>query len=153
MLSHSVVSDSATALEYCLPGSCVHRILQARIREWVAMPSSRGSSQSRDWIQVSHIACGFYTDWATREYWGTRAMKDLLSYYLWCKSSRSKAWPFVLTMEHVPRLIRLNQTQQDPRKIFTQWGSIREVEWTIEKHQNQIKSSSKYQLWCLLSAC
>ena len=31
-----------------LPGSSVHRILQARILEWVAMPSSRGSSQLRD---------------------------------------------------------------------------------------------------------
>ena len=32
------------------------RILQARIVKWVAMPSSRGSSQPRDWSQVSHIA-------------------------------------------------------------------------------------------------
>ena len=31
-----------------LPGFSVHRILQARILEWAAMPSSRGSSQSRD---------------------------------------------------------------------------------------------------------
>ena len=30
-----------------LPGSSVHGILQARILEWVAMPSSRGSSQPR----------------------------------------------------------------------------------------------------------
>ena len=30
------------------PGSSVHGILQARILEWVAMPSSRGSSQPRD---------------------------------------------------------------------------------------------------------
>ena len=30
------------------PGSSAHGILQARILEWVAMPSSRGSSQPRD---------------------------------------------------------------------------------------------------------
>ena len=42
-------------------------ILQARIIEWVAMPSSRGSSQPRDWIQVSRVAGGFFTNWATRE--------------------------------------------------------------------------------------
>ena len=30
------------------PGSSVHGILQARILEWVAMPSSSGSSQPRD---------------------------------------------------------------------------------------------------------
>ena len=34
-------------------GSSLHGILQARILEWVAMPSSRGSSQPRDRIQVS----------------------------------------------------------------------------------------------------
>ena len=36
-------------------------ILQARILEWVAMPSSRGSSQPQDWTQVSCIAHGFFT--------------------------------------------------------------------------------------------
>ena len=30
------------------PGSSVHGILQARILQWVAMPSSRESSQPRD---------------------------------------------------------------------------------------------------------
>ena len=48
------------------PGSSVHEILQPRILEWVAMPS-RGSSQSRDRTQVSHIAGRFFTVWATRE--------------------------------------------------------------------------------------
>ena len=48
----------AKLLESCLilchpmfcksPGSSVPGILQARIVEWVAMPSSRGSTQSRD---------------------------------------------------------------------------------------------------------
>ena len=36
-------------------------ILQERILEWVAMPSSRGSSQPRDWTQVSpHCRQIFY---------------------------------------------------------------------------------------------
>jgi len=39
------------------PGSSVHGILQARILEWVAMPSSRGSSQSRDRTHFSYISC------------------------------------------------------------------------------------------------
>ena len=42
-------------------------ILQARILEGVAMPSSRGSSQSRDQTQVFHIAGRFFTVWSTRE--------------------------------------------------------------------------------------
>ena len=45
----------------------VHGILQARVLEWVAIPFSRGSSQSRDRTQVSCIADGFFTNWAIRE--------------------------------------------------------------------------------------
>ena len=39
------------------PCSSVHGILQVRIREWVAMPSSRGSSPPRDLTHVSYISC------------------------------------------------------------------------------------------------
>ena len=42
-------------------------ILQTRILEWVAILFSRGSSQPRDWTQVSHVAGWFFTLWATRE--------------------------------------------------------------------------------------
>ena len=42
-------------------GSSVHGILQARILEWVAMPFSRGSSQSRDGTRVSCTGGGFST--------------------------------------------------------------------------------------------
>ena len=49
-----------------LPGSAMG-ILQARILEWVVMPSSRGSSQPRYQTQVSRIAGRFFTIWATRE--------------------------------------------------------------------------------------
>ena len=45
----------------------VHGILQARILEWVAYPFSSRSSQPRDPTQVSHIAGGVFTSWATRE--------------------------------------------------------------------------------------
>ena len=41
-------------------------ILQARMLEWVVMPSSRGSSQHRDRTQISHIEGRFFTLWATR---------------------------------------------------------------------------------------
>ena len=49
------------------PGSSVHGILQARILEWVAISFSRGSSQPRDWTQLSHTAGRLFTHWATRE--------------------------------------------------------------------------------------
>ena len=49
------------------PGSSVRGILQARILEWVAMPSSRELSQTRDQTQVSRIAGRFFIAWAIRE--------------------------------------------------------------------------------------
>ena len=47
-----------------LPDSSVHGIFQARILEWVAMLSSRGSSRPRDWTHLSWVFCiasGFFT--------------------------------------------------------------------------------------------
>ena len=43
------------------PGSSVQQILQTRTLEWVATPSSRGSSQPRDQTQVSLTAGIFFT--------------------------------------------------------------------------------------------
>ena len=44
-------------MDYSLPGSSVHAILQARILEWVAVSYSRGSSWPRDHIHVSCVSC------------------------------------------------------------------------------------------------
>ena len=47
-----------------LTGFSVHGILQARILEWVAMPSSSGSSSPRDQTCISCYSCiagGFFT--------------------------------------------------------------------------------------------
>ena len=38
---------------YSLPGSSVHEIIQAKVLEWVAMPSSKESSQPRDQTHIS----------------------------------------------------------------------------------------------------
>ena len=42
-------------MDYSPPGFSVHGILQARILEWVAISSSRGSSQPRDQSCVSYL--------------------------------------------------------------------------------------------------
>ena len=55
-------------MDYILPGSSVHGILQARTLEWVAISFSRGSSQPRNQTRVSCIAGRFFTNWAMREY-------------------------------------------------------------------------------------
>ena len=47
---------------FVIPWTVAHQaplsmgILQARILEWVTMPSSRGSSQPRDWTHVSYVS-------------------------------------------------------------------------------------------------
>ena len=43
-------------MDCSLPGSSVCGLLQARILECVAISSSRGSSQPRDWTQVSYVS-------------------------------------------------------------------------------------------------
>ena len=45
------------SMDCSLPGFSVHGILQARTLEWVAMPSSRGSSLSSDQTCISHVSC------------------------------------------------------------------------------------------------
>ena len=52
------------AMDCSPPGSFVHRILQARILEWTAVPSSRGSPRPRDRTHISYSSCaagGFFT--------------------------------------------------------------------------------------------
>ena len=63
-----VVKVTQSCLTLCDPMDyTAHGILQARILEWVAFPFSRGSSQTRNWAQVSHIAGRFFTSWAISE--------------------------------------------------------------------------------------
>ena len=54
-------------VDYSPPGSSIHGISQARILGWVAISSSRRSSQSRDQIQVSWIGRWILYHWATKE--------------------------------------------------------------------------------------
>ena len=56
-----------------LPSFFVHGVLQARILEWVVIPSPGESSRPRDWTHVSCIASitgRFFTGWATRDAYG-----------------------------------------------------------------------------------
>ena len=71
---HNIMSEVAQScptlcdpMDYSLPGSSVHGIFQAIVLEWIAISFSRGSSQPRDWTQVSRIVDRCFTIWATRE--------------------------------------------------------------------------------------
>ena len=59
LLSHVQLSATPWTVAHLAPLSM--EILQARILEWVAMPSSRGSSQPMDRTQVSCIAGRSFT--------------------------------------------------------------------------------------------
>ena len=50
-------------MDHSLPGSSVHGILQARILEWVAMPSSRGTTprMEHESFMSPTLADGFFT--------------------------------------------------------------------------------------------
>ena len=79
-----LVDQSCLALwdpmDYSSPGPFAHGIFQARILDWVAISSSRGSSQPRDWNFVSCIAGGFFTCWAIRETWYTHISRHQVAH-------------------------------------------------------------------------
>ena len=51
------VSDSLHPMDCSPPGFSVHGIFQARILDWVAVPSSRGSSPPRNQTRISWVSC------------------------------------------------------------------------------------------------
>ena len=63
--SRSVVSDSLQPHGLCNPWNSPGQSTGVGICS--SIPFSRGSSQPRDQTQVFHIACRFFTIWATRE--------------------------------------------------------------------------------------
>ena len=84
----------------------IHGILQARILDWVAFPCCRGSSQSKNQIQVSHTAGG-----PTAEPQGNPRIMEWVAYPF----SSGSSWP-------------RNQTgvSRTAGRFFTNWA-IREA--------------------------
>ena len=85
-------------VDWSLPGSSVHGILQARLLEWVAIPFSRGSSRPKD---RTHIPCISHTGRQILYHWQTREMdliclkeKEAWTWWQLCKASGRKVRPF-----------------------------------------------------------
>ena len=63
LIRHRVYKYAQSCVTVCDPMHCGppsssgHGSLQARILEWVALPSSRGSSQPRDQTHISYFFC------------------------------------------------------------------------------------------------
>ena len=86
-------------MDYSLPGSSVHEILQARILEWVVISFSRGSSRPRDRTRVSCIGVRHFNLWATLFIIGEIQIKTTVSFPLILvsmaiikKSTNNKCW-------------------------------------------------------------
>ena len=104
-IKHQIRSDQLLShvQPFVTPWTAAHQaplsmgLLQARILEWVAIPSSRGSSQPRDQTQVSCTAGEFFTVWDTRE-----ALYPLLSEWVkWSHPVMSDSlWPHGLFVAH-----------------------------------------------------
>ena len=101
----------------------VHEILQARILEYAAMPSSRGSSQPRDQTQVSRTAGGHYH----LRYQGSPGNSRAQSY---TKASLSDA-----NKKHSPKSVTLPCLRKTQGHKL--WVCLEEMLkfWDISKHR------------------
>ena len=78
------------------PGSSVHEVLQTRILEWVAMPSSRGSSRPRNQTLASCGPC-FIDRFFTAEPLGKPLSYDILTPFTETNLTDSKNYRLLLT--------------------------------------------------------
>ena len=100
------------------PGSSVYGISQARILEWVAISSSRGSSWPRDRTHVSCIVRWILYHWATEEDFGLweSILKTLL-----CLSWKQSLPTVLCTHSDVPRVLSFFFRTVMTRFLWPSW--------------------------------
>ena len=99
--SHLILCDP---MDCSLPGSSVHGIFPARILEWVAIYSSKGSSQPRDQTHISFIASSFFTCWTIRRGQSWRAWQQFHCQLLsLCYSRNEKVTPHLWWISPSPK--------------------------------------------------
>ena len=96
----------SNSLDCSPPGSSVHGILQARILDWVAISSSRGSSWPRDWTLISCVVFCI--------------RRRILFFFLTTEPSRSyRKVSFLLsTQDFFHFTNKMNQSQEDGSRIL-----------------------------------
>ena len=130
-MSFEVVLVAQSCLTLCRPmdcsppGSSIHGILQARVLEWVAIPSSRGSFQLRAQTQVSCIAGSFFTIWVPGHRWLTTPISHIDYTNAFDCVDHSKLWKIVQEIgipDHITCLLRsLEQVKQQLELDMKQW--------------------------------
>ena len=91
-------------------------ILQTRMLEWVAFPFSMGSSQPKNWTQVSCIAGGFFSSWATWE-------AQIISYFSYISSICARfLLAFGVRRFHMPLIGQVvGRTLENTLQIISEW--------------------------------
>ena len=104
-LSHFSYVQLCNSMTYSPPGSSVHRIPQARILEWVPIPSFRGSFQPRDQTRVTCVSCkagGFFT--TGKAHRGIKLTnKNCINFTVW--------WFYISIYCELIILVKLNKSQ------------------------------------------
>ena len=95
VFSRSVIS-LCDPVDYSPPGSSVHGVSQARILEWVAISSSKGSNQPKDQTPVS-----------------AALLADSLRFSV---SQRSKAGSFVETWVNLASVMQGEESQKEKNR-------------------------------------
>ena len=130
----------------------VHGILQTRILEWVAFPFFRESSQPRDWTQVSGVAGGFFTSWATRE--AQEIWSGSLSLLQWIflaqESNRGLLHCRLIiyqlsykgSMESINTLYTFSSVIKDtPQRVLANMKSFKSSIWNVKVHSLCVSAS------------
>ena len=132
------------------PASSVHRLLQARLLEWVAMPSSsRGSSRPRYRTQVSHIAGGLFIRWATMEAQisiskSLRMMEDRREEDVQTKKLAEQRCWFVLCCVWLPLLSCIWAHYSQPSPSMNRW--VDGVEVIGKSNQSVTENKGKCEI-------
>ena len=123
-------------MDYSLPDFSVHGILQARIREWVAMPSSRRSSRPRD---RTHISCISYIARQILYHSATRGAH----LYIYMKLNAKKRWKNVTRWY---RNVFGEFCKVTPRKIYGE----RQQNLCCSHFQREYELNSIHTTWMAL---
>ena len=98
------------AIDCSFPGSSFHGILQVRILEWVAMPSSRGSSWSRDWTHIPPVS--WIGSWILY-HWATWETPNKIWYYInYCFTSCDLVGLLVNFVRHTKKALEVTSSFQ-----------------------------------------
>ena len=128
------MSDSCDPTDCSGPGSSVHGISHTRILEWAAISFFRGSSQRRDWTQVSHTAGSFFTIWATLS--PNTPVKRLEEAQGPCLEEMAKDWQDVKQLGQ-PALGQESRSQVPLIHRVTSGKSLPPLSLSVPKLQNE----------------